>query len=59
MKLMGEKEAMNDKLIEELKQKIAELKAKWPAHSVSAVLVQELDDLEEQLEDALKEQSAE
>ena len=55
---MEEMKAMYDKLIEDLKQKIAELEAKWPAHSVSAVLVQELDDLEEQLEDALKQQSA-
>jgi len=35
--------------IQELKEKIADLKNRWPAHSVPAALLQELDDLEEEL----------
>jgi tRNA-Thr(GGU) m(6)t(6)A37 methyltransferase TsaA len=35
--------------VEELKQQIAELKQRWPAHSVSAALMEELDELEEAL----------
>jgi hypothetical protein len=40
---------MKDKRIQDLKEKIAELKKRWPAHSISAALLQELDDLEEEL----------
>ena len=40
---------MNDEKIEALKNQIQELKARWPAHSVPAALLQELDDLEEDL----------
>jgi len=46
-KKMGEKEVRE---IEE----IAELKAKWPAHSVPPSLWQELERLEEELEQAKK-----
>jgi hypothetical protein len=42
--------------IEELKKQIADLKDRWPAHSVPPSMVQELDDLEEQLEEALQEE---
>lgn len=45
---------MNDKRIQELEQKIAELKKRWPAHSVPPALMQELDDLEEELAEALE-----
>ena len=41
---------MTNKRIEILKAKIADLKKRWPAHSVPAALVEELDELEEQLE---------
>ena len=51
------RQMMNDniKRIEEIKKKIAELKKRWPAHSVSPALLMELDDLEDELEEALKE----
>ncbi len=35
--------------IAEIKEQIAELKKRWPAHSVSAALMEELDELEEAL----------
>jgi hypothetical protein len=40
---------MIPKKIEELEAKIAELKKRWPAHSVSPGMMAELDDLEEEL----------
>ena len=43
----------NKAYIDELKEKIADLKKRWPAHSVSAALLQELDDLEDALAEAL------
>jgi hypothetical protein len=43
---------MNDKQIQELEEKIAELKKRWPAHSVPPALMRELDDLEEELAEA-------
>ena len=39
--------------VEELRQKIAELKARFPAHSIKPAMVQELEDLEEGLEKAI------
>ena len=45
---------MNNKRIQELVEKIVELKKRWPAHSVSPVMMRELDDLEEELAEALK-----
>ena len=46
---------MSDERIQKLKEQIAELKKRWPAHSVPPALLQELDDLEEALAEALKE----
>jgi hypothetical protein len=40
---------MNDKYIQELQAKIADLKKRWPAHSVPPAMLQELDDLEDEL----------
>ena len=40
--------------IKEIEDKIADLKARWPAHSVQPSLVQELEELEEELEKAKK-----
>ena len=40
---------MDNKRILELKDQIADLLKRWPAHSVPAALVQQLDDLEEEL----------
>lgn len=36
-----------------LRQQIADLKGRWPAHSVSPALMRQLDELEEALEKAL------
>lgn len=46
---------INDKRIKELEEKIADLEKRWPAHSIPPAMLQELDDLEEELEKALKE----
>ena len=43
----------DDKRIRELEDKIEELKKRWPAHSVPPAMMQELDDLEEELAEAL------
>lgn len=43
------------KRIEELKEQIEELKAQWPAHSVSPGLLEQLDELETELEGLLSE----
>jgi len=41
-----------EKRIEEIEEKIADLKARWPAHSVPPHMWQELEELEEELEKA-------
>lgn len=41
--------------IEDLEKRIADLKARFPAHSVRASMVQALEDLEERLERARRE----
>jgi hypothetical protein len=43
---------MNDSEIKEIESKIAELKARWPAHSVPPSMWQELEKLEAELEAA-------
>jgi hypothetical protein len=40
--------------VKEIEGKIADLKARWPAHSVHPSMVQELEKLEEELERAKK-----
>lgn len=45
---------MNNKRIQELEEKIADLKKRWPAHSVPPAMLRELDDLEEELAKALE-----
>lgn len=54
---------MNDETVRSIEEKIMELKRRWPAHSVSPAMFQELENLEEALEKALaksrKDQSAE
>lgn len=37
--------------IAELEEQIAELKARWPAHSVQPWMLQQLENLEEELEE--------
>ncbi|MEA1979285.1 MAG: histidine kinase [Chloroflexota bacterium] len=41
---------MKTERIKELEEKIDDLKKRWPAHSVSPLMFQELEDLEEELE---------
>jgi predicted RNA-binding Zn ribbon-like protein len=45
---------MDNKRIQELEEKIADLKKHWPAHSVPLAMLRELDDLEEELAKALE-----
>jgi len=44
-----------DNHIREIEGKIADLKARWPAHSVPPSMWQQLEALEEELEKAVKE----
>ena len=46
---------MSDEKIKELEEKIAELKKQFPAHSIPPAMMQLLDDLEDQLEEARRE----
>ena len=48
---------MDNKRIQELKEKIADLKKRWPAHSVPPGMMRELDELEEELAEAVKNQN--
>jgi hypothetical protein len=41
--------------VRQIEEAIADLKGRWPAHSVPPHMWQELEDLEEQLEQAKKE----
>jgi hypothetical protein len=45
---------MGRERIEELKKQIADLKKRWPAHSVPAAMMEQLDELEEELSSELK-----
>ena len=45
---------MSTDRIKEIEEKIADLKARWPAHSVHPSMVQELEELEDELERARK-----
>ena len=47
---------MSQERIQKLKEQIAELKKRWPRHSVPPAMLQELDDLEEALAQAIKEE---
>jgi hypothetical protein len=48
----GGSHGMNRGAVREIKEKIADLKGRWPAHSVPPSLWQELEVLEEELEEA-------
>jgi len=50
---------MKKERIKELEKQIAELKRRWPAHSVPPTMLQQLDDLEEELERARREAAGE
>ena len=41
---------MNQSRIEQLGRDIADLKARWPAHSVKPMMLQQLEELEDALE---------
>jgi hypothetical protein len=43
---------MGEEKVREIEEKIADLKGRWPAHSVPPSLWRELESLEEQLEQA-------
>jgi len=45
---------MSRERIKELESQIAELKSRWPAHSVPPTMLQQLEDLEEELEKELR-----
>ena len=45
---------MSSEWIKKLEGQIAELKSRWPAHSVPPTMVQQLEELEEELEEELK-----
>jgi hypothetical protein len=47
-----------DNRAREIKEKIADLKARWPAHSVPPSMWQQLEALEEELEKAEKESAS-
>lgn len=50
---------MGKKSIQEIEEAIADLKARWPAHSVPPKMWQQLEELEEELEQAKAELSNE
>jgi hypothetical protein len=43
---------MSKDKVREIEEKIADLKGRWPAHSVKPSMLQELEELEEELEQA-------
>lgn len=43
---------MSNDSIEDLEKRLAQLKEQWPAHSVPAAMLEQLDELEERLERA-------
>jgi len=47
---------VNNDEVREIEEKITDLKARWPAHSVPPRMWQQLEDLEAQLEEAKKRQ---
>ena len=46
---------MDAEKVKEIEEKITDLKARWPAHSVKPSMLQELEDLEEELKKAREE----
>ncbi|MCK4273659.1 MAG: hypothetical protein KAW90_02110 [Dehalococcoidales bacterium] len=45
---------MSEDRVREIEDKIADLKARWPAHSVPPSMWQQLEELENELEEAQK-----
>jgi hypothetical protein len=52
-----EENEMSDEKIREIEEKIADLKARWPAHSVPPSMWMQLEELEDELEAARNKQS--
>jgi hypothetical protein len=48
---------MSTDKVRELEDKVADLKARWPAHSVPPSMWQQLEELEEELEEAKREEN--
>ncbi len=49
---------MSKEKVSEIEEKIADLKARWPAHSVPLSMWQQLEELEDELEEAKKEETS-
>jgi hypothetical protein len=47
---MSQEEKRREARIQELEQEIADLKARWPEHSVPPAMLMRLEELEEELE---------
>ncbi len=45
--------------VKEIEDKIADLKARWPAHSVPPRMWQQLEELEDELQDLKRDEAAE
>jgi hypothetical protein len=50
---------VNNAKVREIEDKIADLKARWPAHSVPPSMWQQLEELEDELEKAQKAEGTE
>jgi hypothetical protein len=50
---------MGEDKVKEIEDKIADLKARWPAHSVPPRMWQQLEELEDELEEAKRAEAAE
>ena len=50
---------MSEDKVREIEEKIADLKARWPAHSVPPSMWQHLEELEDELEKAKRAEAAE
>ena len=48
---------MSENKVREIEEKIADLKARWPAHSVPPSMWQQLEELEAELEEAKRSES--
>ena len=51
----GRSYQLSENRTKEIEEKLADLKARWPAHSVPPSMWQQLEELEEELESAKKE----